>query len=522
MPKLSLTGRAAAALIGVAAGAVTVSGTEFLAGLWQRLGWAGGTPSAILALGGAFIDRTPSWLKDFAVATFGVHDKIALLASMAVVLVLAAAVAGVVAARSIRAGVLLVLLLVAVASAAVWSRPQATGTDVFPLWLGGALGIFALVSLRSRLLAAAAAPGPAAGARPPERRQVLRGFVAAGIFTVLGSVAGVALGRGASMVAASRRALRLPAAVRPGPSAAQLVDLGTPGASALLTPVADFYRIDTALAIPQVSVPDWRLRVHGLVENEFELDFAELLDLPMIETMATLSCVSNEVGGDLVGNQRWLGHPLRELLARAKPKPGADMVLSTSADGWTAGTPLNALMDSKRDALLAIGMAGEPLPLRHGFPARLVVPGLYGFVSATKWVVDLKVTTFAADEGYWTPRGWSALGPVKTQSRIDVPQAGAEVRAGRIAVAGVAWAPHRGIERVEVRVDDGPWQQATLGSGGVADSWRQWVWAWSATPGEHRIAVRATDGQGETQPELRTDVAPDGATGWHETTVTVR
>jgi DMSO/TMAO reductase YedYZ molybdopterin-dependent catalytic subunit len=282
---------------------------------------------------------------------------------------------------------------------------------------------------------------------------------------------------------------------------------------------ADFYRIDTALVVPRLDATQWRLRVTGMVDREVEIDWATLQGKPMREALVTLTCVSNEVGGDLIGNAVWTGWPVRELLAMAGPQAGADMVLQTSADGWTCGTPLTALTDD-RNALLAIRMNGEPLPFEHGFPVRLVVPGLYGYVSATKWVTELKVTTFAKDQGYWTPRGWSAKGPIKTASRIDVPRVGATVPAGRVAVAGVAWAQHRGIRKVEVQVDDGPWQQARLAEEPTIDAWRQWVLPWDATRGSHTIRVRATDGLGELQTSVEAPPAPDGASGWH--TITVR
>jgi DMSO/TMAO reductase YedYZ molybdopterin-dependent catalytic subunit len=277
--------------------------------------------------------------------------------------------------------------------------------------------------------------------------------------------------------------------------------------------------VDTALVVPQVDPATWRLRVHGMVEREVTLTWTELLDKPLQEAMVTLTCVSNEVGGDLAGNAVWTGWPVRELLALAGPRPGADMVLSRSVDGFTAGTPLSTLTDG-RNALVAVGMDGEPLPIEHGFPARLVVPGLYGYVSATKWVTDLKVTTFARDEGYWTPRGWSARGPIKTASRIDVPRSGSVVRAGTVAVAGVAWAQHRGISSVEVRADDGPWRQARLAAQPTVDAWREWVLRWEATRGHHTLTVRATDGAGDLQAKAFAPPVPNGSSGWH--TVSVR
>jgi DMSO/TMAO reductase YedYZ molybdopterin-dependent catalytic subunit len=268
--------------------------------------------------------------------------------------------------------------------------------------------------------------------------------------------------------------------------------------------------------------PDtWSLRIYGMVEKEVTLTFAELTALPLEEHLTTLTCVSNEVGGDLIGNALWLGYPIRQLLARAKPLPGADMVLSRSEDDFTAGTPLEALTDPQRQALLAIGMNGEPLPIEHGFPVRMVVPGLYGYVSATKWVVEMKVTTFARDRGYWTPLGWSAKGPVKLASRIDTPSK-STVDAGTIAVAGVAWCQHVGVGKVEVRVDDGSWTEAKLADTAGPDTWRQWMYPWPATTGEHHITVRATDAQGNLQVEGVAPPAPDGATGYHTIKVKVR
>jgi DMSO/TMAO reductase YedYZ molybdopterin-dependent catalytic subunit len=289
----------------------------------------------------------------------------------------------------------------------------------------------------------------------------------------------------------------------------------------VVTPNEEFYRIDTALTVPQVDPATWTLRVHGLVERELTLTWDELLGADLVETYVTLACVSNPVGGDLVGNARWLGLPIRHVLARAVPQAGADMVLSTSVDGFTASTPLEVLTDD-RDALLAIGMNGEPLPLAHGFPVRMVVPGLYGYVSATKWVTDLEVTRFADREAYWTTRGWTERGPIKTSSRIEVPRAGVSVAAGTVAVGGTAWAQHTGITAVEVQVDDSPWQQADLSTEISVDTWRQWSWQWDAEPGSHTLRVRATDATGETQTSEERDVVPDGATGWHEVTVQVR
>jgi DMSO/TMAO reductase YedYZ molybdopterin-dependent catalytic subunit len=330
---------------------------------------------------------------------------------------------------------------------------------------------------------------------------------------------GQVLARGAS-AAASRASVLLPAARRPLPALPAGVDLGIEGLSPFVTPNRDFYRIDTALLVPQLTVADWRLRVHGMVERELELSYAELLDRPLVEADVTLTCVSNEVGGDLVGNARWLGVRLDEVLAEAGVRPGATQVVSRSSDGWSCGFPTEDALDG-RDALIAVGMNGEPLPISHGFPARLVVPGLYGYVSATKWLTEIELTTWDAFDGYWVDRGWAKEAPVKTASRIDVPRGFADLPRGRTAIAGVAWAQGRGIERVEVRIDDEPWVEARLARSAGPTTWRQWVHEWEATPGRHDIAVRATDGTGATQPGERVDPVPDGATGWHSIVVTV-
>ena len=295
---------------------------------------------------------------------------------------------------------------------------------------------------------------------------------------------------------------------------------GTPGISSLITPNDDFYLIDTALLRPQVDPGNWSLRITGMVDRELTFSYDDLLARATTVAPVTLSCVSNEVGGKLVGNAVWQGVPLVDLLDEAGVQPGATQVASRSVDGWTCGFPTEAAYDG-RTALVAVGMNGEPLPLDHGFPARLVVSGLYGYVSATKWLSEIELTTLESFDGYWIPRGWAKLGPVKTQSRIDTPRRGAEVAAGQVAVAGVAWAPHTGIAKVEVQVDDGAWREATLADALGPDAWRQWVLPWEATPGRHTLRVRATDASGATQTDVPAAPAPDGATGWHQVAVTV-
>jgi DMSO/TMAO reductase YedYZ molybdopterin-dependent catalytic subunit len=322
----------------------------------------------------------------------------------------------------------------------------------------------------------------------------------------------------AGAVEDARARFRLPTPTRRDPVPAG-AELGEQGLSPYVTANDDFYRIDTALQVPVLAAEDWSLKITGMVDKEISISFADLIAMPLVEHVATLTCVSNEVGGDLIGNAVWLGLPIRQLLAQAGPRSGADMVLSTSEDGWTAGTPLAALTDPDREALLAVGMNGEALPIEHGYPVRMVVPGLYGYVSATKWVRELKITTFAEDQGYWTPLGWSALGPIKTGSRIDVPRK-RTVPGGTVVVAGVAWDQHTGIAKVEVGIN-GDWREAELAEVTGPDTWRQWRYSWDAAPGNYDVAVRATNADGKQQTADLAAPAPDGATGWHTITVIV-
>ncbi len=355
---------------------------------------------------------------------------------------------------------------------------------------------------------------PAAPNDPPAlaRRSFLQraGVVAAVSLTV--GLGAQLFGRRRRLVEAARSRLRLPVSRGAVPAGAEL---GVDGITPWVSPNADFYRIDTAFAIPTIDVDAWRLRIHGMVEREVTVSFADLLDAEQTEAWVTLCCVSNPVGGDLIGNAWWSGVRIADLLAQAGPLPEADAVLQTSEDGWTCGTPLTALTD-ERDALLAVAMNGEPLPLEHGFPARMVVPGLYGFVSATKWVVDLEVTRFGDIEAYWTTRGWAEEAPIRTHSRIDVPGGNKRAESGSMRVGGVAWSQHVGIERVEVRLDGGAWTEVEVGRGTASqDTWVQWAGTVDVEPGVHTLAVRATDRDGYTQTGVRRDVVPDGATGWH-------
>ena len=504
--------RSWSASVGVVAGVFTVGVATLLAALMTSAGLAGGAPSPVFAVGGAFVDRTPPWLKDFAIAAFGTHDKVALIVGMALFLIAVCAVIGIVGAQRRTAAMVAFGFFGAVGMLAVATRPHAGTLDLLPTVVGTAAGLWALSVLWQRA-------GDGARGAPVDRRRFLLGGAGFTVAGITAATLGQSLGQGARQAAQSRSTVRLPKAAKPLviPDGAQLP---VKGITPYIMPNVDFYRIDTALVVPQLDATGWSLKVHGMVDQEVRISWETLLTKPMQDSLVTLMCVSNEVGGNLTGNAVWTGWPVRELLKMAGPKPGADMVLSTSSDGWTAGTPLAVLTDD-RNALLAIAMNGQPLPFEHGFPVRLVVPGLYGYVSATKWLTDLKVTTFAQDEGYWTPRGWSKRGPVKTESRIDVPRAGDRVSAGRVAVAGIAWAQHRGITAVEVQVDDGAWQPARLADEPSVDSWRQWVLPWQATKGSHTITVRATDTEGVTQTQSPAPPAPDGATGWHTITVNV-
>ncbi len=349
------------------------------------------------------------------------------------------------------------------------------------------------------------------------RRRFLTGAALVGGLVLAGGGLAVLVARARTAATGS---LVLPTPMDPAPPLAPGADLAVDGISPFFTPNADFYRVDTALEVPVVDPATWSLRIHGLVEREVTLSLPELLELPTIERDITLACVSNQVGGPYVGNARWLGVPLATILELAGPLPGADQLVSRSIDGMTIGTPTAVALDG-RDAMLAVGMNGEPLPAANGFPVRMVVPGLYGYVSATKWLVDLELTTFDAYDPYWVQRGWAPEAPIKTMSRIDTPRPLATIPSGRTVIGGVAWAQHRGIDAVEVRIDDGPWRPARLAAVDTVDTWRQWTFDWEAAPGRHRLEVRATDGQGTIQTEVRREPFPDGATGWHSIVMTV-
>jgi DMSO/TMAO reductase YedYZ molybdopterin-dependent catalytic subunit len=473
----------------------------------------------IVVVGNRFIDATPKWLKNFAVENFGTNDKAILLAGITVTLILAAALVGIAALRRFSVAVVGTAVLAIVGIAAATTRSSSRGVDWLPPLVGSlaGLGAFWVLLRRPRT-----AEGPAESPLAFDRRRFLTGAGALGVTSVGMALSASAVRRGQTKTIATSRVTatadlpKLPSAAVAVPSSATLPEVGYD----YITNVADFYRIDTALSIPQVDPSTWKLTIKGLVTTPLTITYAELLAMPMIERVITISCVSNEVGGDLIGNARWQGVSLAELLKKVGVKPEATQLASKSHDGWTCGFPTALAMDG-RDAMIAVAMNGQPLNAKHGFPARLIVPGIYGYVSATKWLTEITLTTMEDFDGYWIDKGWSKLAPVKTQSRIDVPRRSTPLVPGKVAVAGVAWAMHRGVDKVEVRVDDGAWVEAKLADEPTIDAWRQWVYAWDATPGRHRIAVRATDGAGivQTSDIARSD--PNGATGWHTINVNV-
>ena len=477
----------------------------------------GGAP--VPAVGSMIINLLPAGLVNWGKETLGTADKPVLLVIIVLGVLALCGLAGRWEQRRAYGGGLVFAAIAAVGLIAVLTGGQSSLRAVVPTVLGlfaGYLLLRVLVARLDRWSTAAAGPDPDAAVLARRTFLIWTGVAAAA--ATVGAVAGRFLVATAGAVEEARSRFRLPTPIRrdPVPTGAEL---GEDGLSPYVTPNEDFYRIDTALQVPILSADDWSLTITGMVDREVTISFADLIAKPLVEHVATLTCVSNEVGGDLIGNAVWLGLPIRQLLAEAGPQAGADMVLSTSEDGWTAGTPLAALTDPDRLALLAVGMNGEALPIEHGYPVRMVVPGLYGYVSATKWVRELKVTTFAEDQGYWTPLGWSALGPIKTGSRIDVPRK-RSATAGSVVVAGVAWDQHTGIAKVEVGVD-GDWREAELADVTGPDTWRQWRYRWDATPGSHEVAVRATNADGEQQTADLAAPAPDGATGWHTITVNV-
>ncbi|HWL02828.1 MAG TPA: molybdopterin-dependent oxidoreductase [Microbacteriaceae bacterium] len=514
----------AAVLRGIAAVVAGLGAGELAAGLIPP------HASPVAAVAGVLVDIAPTWATELGIQLFGEWDKVAIVVAIAIVVIALGALAGFLERSRPPAGTVIVVLLGVAGLVAAFARGGAL-TSAIPGLIGLVVAIVAFRLLpraglvRRRVASEAPVEDTDALAAPAGPQLGRRTFLAwAGGLTIAGALAaagGAAMSGLVRARSAVASALRLPVAARPAPAIPAAAELGIPGLAPVVTPVADFYRVDTAFVVPTIAPEDWRLRIHGRAEREVELGWDELMELEFEEFDVTLMCVSNPVGGPYTGNARWLGTRLRPLLERAGPQPEADMVLSQSADGWTASTPLDVLLEPDRSAILAVAMNGVPLPPEHGAPVRMVVPGLYGYVSATKWVTDLELTRFDEKTAYWTRSGWAARGPVKLQSRIDVPRPGNPLPAGPTQIAGVAWHQHVGIARVEVRIGQGPWLPAELAEAIGIDTWVQWRFAWDAPPGVHTLAVRAIGADGEVQTGTPSSVLPDGATGYHSFSVRV-
>jgi DMSO/TMAO reductase YedYZ molybdopterin-dependent catalytic subunit len=497
-------------LAGLLAGAVAVGVGQFAASLIAQVS------SPVIAVGSAAVGLAPASVKNFAISAFGSNDKIALLTGIYVLLGLYAIAVGLLGARRLAYGFAGLAAFTVIGLVAAGTRPGSTPAWLIPTFAAAAAATAVLVILL-RNIPAGGTPDPAM--TDAQRRWFLRtGVVTAGVAVVGGLAGRVLAERGA--VTAARAKLRLPRPARTPPPLPPGTSLDVPGLSPFVTPNPSFYLVDIELVLPQVDPTGWQLRIHGMVEREVVISFADLMRRPLTEDWVTLCCVSNPVAGPYIGNAKWLGASLASLIREARPLAGSDQILSTSVDGYTCGTPVETVLDG-RNALLAVGMNGQALPVSHGFPVRMVVPGLYGYVSATKWVTDIKLTKFSAESAYWAQRGWSQQAIIKTESRIDVPNGSRTLTAGRTPVAGVAWAQHRGIDAVQVRVDRGRWHEARLAAVPGIDTWRQWVWEWDATAGRHLIEARATDGTGHTQTAVAEPPEPNGASGYPQVTVTV-
>jgi DMSO/TMAO reductase YedYZ molybdopterin-dependent catalytic subunit len=516
------------ALSGLLAGAAGLSLAQLIAQFIEP------NSSPVIAVGGGAIDATPTPLKEYAVRNFGTNDKLVLLTGILAVLALLTMAIGIAAARRFIAGIVPVVALGVVAVTAELRRPNATAAYPIPTLIGLActLGVLYLL-IRFRPHSAEPAPqsssadaapvsgapdGPGGITLGSRRRFLITGAGVAAAASV--ALATSNLVTSSKSAAAARKKIRLPKAADPASPLPEDVDLKVPGLSSFVTPNAKFYRVDTALSTPQVNPVTWKLKINGMVDKPVTLSYDEILSMPLLERDITITCVSNEIGGPYVGTARWLGIPLKTLMDRAGVNPGADQLFATAADGFTTSTPTKIALDG-RDAMVAVGMNGEPLPIAHGFPARMIVPGLYGYVSGCKWLTSITAATYAGKKAYWTQRKWDINGPIYTESRIDVPASFAQVKAGIVPIAGVAWAQHRGVDKVEISIDGGAWQSTTLAATPGVDTWRQWWFKWEAKPGSHQIRVRATDSSGEPQTDRRQGTFPRGATGIQEALVTV-
>jgi DMSO/TMAO reductase YedYZ molybdopterin-dependent catalytic subunit len=477
------------------------------------------------AVGSEFIDHTPKWLKNFSIQTFGTNDKAALKIGMVLTISCLALLNGLIARRKLLVGTSTIISFGILGGIVSSARPLQSALALVPCLLGATAGCWLLTRLIKIITQHDLPIASPSESRAPlgwDRRRFLS---ATGKTALISALLGVVANRLENKKISEIRQAA-PESLPKINTGNDLVATKIPSAAQIftetpfITPNEDFYRIDTALSLPRIDIKTWTLQIGGMVKTPLKLSYDDLLARPMVERTITICCVSNEVGGPYIGNAIWQGVLLADLLNEAGVDPRAEQIFGTSADGWTCGFPVGAAFDG-RDALIAIGMNGTPLPLEHGYPARVIIPGLYGYVSATKWLTNLDLTTWSQEQGYWVPLGWSRDAPIKTQSRIDVPRRGENVTAGRIAIAGVAWAQQLGIEKVEVRIDSGDWQNATLALDFSDDTWRQWKYEFDAKPGDYKIQVRATDKTGETQTQEVSRPDPNGATGYHTRTIKV-
>jgi len=506
-------GPLAGALAGIAAGAAALGVAELLAGLLP------GAASPIVAIGDFVIALQPAGAKQFVVDLFGEADKLVLNLLVVGVAVAVSAGLGILALRRERLARIGFAGFGLLALGASLRDPLAS--PLTSLVVAGAGVAVAIGVLHWLLSLARAALVPREAEMPAwQRRRFLIGTGSILVASVAAGMVGrTLLERG--RIGATPQVGTLPEPATTAPPLPSGAELTVDGITPLITPNERFYRIDTALIVPRPELATWRLQVSGMVDRPFELTYDELLAEPIVEQYVTIACVSNEVGGNLVGNAKWGGVPLKRLLDRAGVRPEATQIVGRSVDGFTVGFPTVHALAEDRESLVAVTMNGELLPADHGFPARLIVPGLYGYVSATKWLSEIELTTLDAFDAYWVPLGWAKQAPILTQSRIDTPRDGTSLASGSVAVAGVAWAPDRGISAVEVQVDDGPWRPAELSTPISDATWVQFVYRWDATPGSHSLSVRATDGDGEVQTADVTRPAPDGARGHHTIGVNV-
>lgn len=477
-----------------------------------------GSPSPTAAAADRVIAVAPDGLRESLIGAVGTADKPLLVLGIVLVVVIAGALVGLAVRRervpwAFGVGGVLAWL-------AVWEGGVQDGIGL-AVALAAGVGAGSLAWTRLILARTRASMRPGEG-RPLDRRTFLRLTSVLALAGAAGVGVATVVRRGSSAaVDTVRAAIALPRPTKPAPALPAGVDPAVPGLAPAVTPNADFYQIDTALVTPAVSTDGWTLTVVGRVQKPLTLTYDELLALPSVERYVTLTCVSNEVGGDLVGNAKWQGVLLADVLATVGVRADADAVVGESVDGFTAGFPLSVLADG-RDAMIAYAMNGEPLPVKHGFPARLVVPGLYGYVSATKWLSAIRLTTLQETVPFWIARSWSADGTIEIASRIDVPRTSTRIDAGTVAVGGRAWHQHRGIDAVQVRVDGGSWQDATLASGISEDAWRLWSWQWDATAGPHVLECRARSAGGDWQSEEVRPVFPGASSGLHRIDVEVQ